>query len=990
MWVWLADADGRPLPNVGVRQLGGDARAVTDDQGIARLTGLPTGVGVVLAVEGDQYAVQQQRVVPSAAPPATVAMRVVPRAPARTLDDAAAGGVVVGGAGGRVELPPNALVDASGQPVRGSVQVQITAFDVAGERGRVFPGGFEALRGDGQRGFMLSHGAAEFELRQGGRSLDLAPGRRATVEIPVTSRGNALQVGDTVPLWSLDERTGRWIEEGVGVVAAPSGGGAGLVLRAQVGHFSSYNIDAFELPAQPQVTTEPCEARTTPASPVDRFLDALGPVLRLIPWAGFIDITRQLERARQQMTCPGAVTVTLAVPNVAPPGMRPPVRTAVGAVWRGTATVPAAGGEVGMPRGVPITISARTYVPVPVVVRNAAGEPVDVGVAPIADPASFIPSPPPGSGAAPFVPPPPAPGRSIAPDGELALDTTVMLPATGPVPPLRLRWSSLTVRNRWLELGVPNVDALVPNLDFVWRFRGDPAQALRLAVTRAAGTSVAFRGVVRGPSGAQVWSGDLGSVAFALFQPRESGTHTLVLSPTSGSGGVTLRLDAVQLARLEAASPGSFDVAGETDLYAVTAPATGGVTMAVGGGSYRGNIEVSVFDETGRFTTLALPTAAGWTRPLQPWWLEPGRTYLIQLRAGTPGTTGDYQLWLDGVEPAAPLTLAGEGTTLSTTFVRPSEHRWWRFTGRAGDVLNVVASTADSVAAEVSVYQVGTTVPFYAFPRTLVRSTFPLDIVNPAPFGLGGVVLPRDGEYYVALEQRGRSVARSTGRVSVRLLTPAPVPLPLGGEATVRTTEQFGFGALRLTVPADTLVTVAALADAALGITNLDVQNAAGRTVLGNLGFGFFNANGVARLPAGTYTVLVKPATGPTNVGSARVTALPVAPPTRLTLGTPVSGSFSRFGERQFLVVPATANVPLTITMRTTGGLRVALNARRPAAEPLLTEIGFGVVLLESAGELRATFTPTVSGDWVFEVAQQGVANPASFVAAGGWTLTIR
>ena len=81
--------------------------------------------------------------------------------------------------------------------------------------------------------------------------MQLAPGRKATIEIPIyiakNRDGSAVKAGDVFPLWSLNERTGTWIEEGSGsVVAAASP--SGFALRGEVTHFSWWNHDQFLFP----------------------------------------------------------------------------------------------------------------------------------------------------------------------------------------------------------------------------------------------------------------------------------------------------------------------------------------------------------------------------------------------------------------------------------------------------------------------------------------------------------------------------------------------------------------------------------------------------------------------------------------------------------------------------------------------------------------------------------------------------------------------
>ncbi|MBX3635605.1 MAG: PKD domain-containing protein [Rubrivivax sp.] len=249
--VRVRSSSGQALQGVTVALVDGSATTSTGADGQATLrTG--TGVPVVLRLSKVGYADQVQRVqVPASAEPGFLQVTMRERAAAVTLPDAGAGGTVDGPDGVRVVFAPGSLVDAAGNPASGAVQVAMTPVDVT-ETPRAFPGRFEGLAPDGEEGLILSFGVVEVVLQQGGQPLQLAPGRRATLEIPVYARlgrdGQPLQPGDTYPLWSLNERTGLWVAEGTGTVVAAPGTPEGLALRGEVAHFSWWNHDLFAGP----------------------------------------------------------------------------------------------------------------------------------------------------------------------------------------------------------------------------------------------------------------------------------------------------------------------------------------------------------------------------------------------------------------------------------------------------------------------------------------------------------------------------------------------------------------------------------------------------------------------------------------------------------------------------------------------------------------------------------------------------------------------
>ena len=213
--------------------------------------GADRGVSTTLRFSKPGFADQFKAfTLPASAESGYLEVMMTPRMAAATLADAAAGGTIDGSDGARVSFEPGSLVDAAGAPVIGAVQVSITPIDVAANV-RAFPGKFEGTRPTGQQGLIESYGTAEFILTQGGAPVQLAPGRKATIEIPIyiakNRDGSAVKEGDPFPLWSLNERTGTWIEEGSGnvvVAASPSG----FALRGEVTHFSWWNHDQFLFP----------------------------------------------------------------------------------------------------------------------------------------------------------------------------------------------------------------------------------------------------------------------------------------------------------------------------------------------------------------------------------------------------------------------------------------------------------------------------------------------------------------------------------------------------------------------------------------------------------------------------------------------------------------------------------------------------------------------------------------------------------------------
>ncbi len=242
----VADAAGRPLGGVSVRNPSAGTAATTDGAGVARLD-VRSAAETVVVFERDGYA-DQFRVLelPAGARRSALAVVMVERGVRQPLAAVENGAAAGGGAGARVVLPPGALVDGDGRAVTGEVEVTITPLDVA-TNVAAFPGAFVGIADGGARTDIVSWGTTEFVFRQAGRELDLAPGAAAEIELPLFvpthQDGSRVAVGQQLPLWSLDEDTGLWRQEGQGTIVAAADSPTGLAMRASVAHFSWWNVD---------------------------------------------------------------------------------------------------------------------------------------------------------------------------------------------------------------------------------------------------------------------------------------------------------------------------------------------------------------------------------------------------------------------------------------------------------------------------------------------------------------------------------------------------------------------------------------------------------------------------------------------------------------------------------------------------------------------------------------------------------------------------
>jgi PKD repeat protein len=245
----VTDSAGAPVENADVEVLRANVTAVTDADGRVELTGLDADTKHTVVVDADGFADQVVVVeAPSGATEAYFETMLLARSAATTLSDVEAGASTPEGTDGvSLTLPANALVDENGDVVTGEIRVQMTPLDISGAQILAFPGGFDAVLPDGTSTPILSYGTAEFELTQNGNPVQLAPGKEATVRLPIyvtkNEDGDDLAEGDTIPLWSLDEAAGIWVREGTGTVVASTASPSGWAFEANVGHFSWWNCD---------------------------------------------------------------------------------------------------------------------------------------------------------------------------------------------------------------------------------------------------------------------------------------------------------------------------------------------------------------------------------------------------------------------------------------------------------------------------------------------------------------------------------------------------------------------------------------------------------------------------------------------------------------------------------------------------------------------------------------------------------------------------
>src|SRR4030095_1697489 len=166
-----------------------------------------------------------------------VKLKLVPKTLIGSID-AAAGGAVSLPDNSKITLPASGVVvKANSQSYTGSVKVYAAAIDPASaDISQIVPGSLQGTDANNYRVILQSFGMLAVELEgSSGEQLQIAPGKTAKLRftIPSSLRSTAPA---TIPLWSVDETTGLWKQEG----SATKGGD---YYEGDVSHFSFWNCD---------------------------------------------------------------------------------------------------------------------------------------------------------------------------------------------------------------------------------------------------------------------------------------------------------------------------------------------------------------------------------------------------------------------------------------------------------------------------------------------------------------------------------------------------------------------------------------------------------------------------------------------------------------------------------------------------------------------------------------------------------------------------
>lgn len=136
-----------------------------------------------------------------------------------------------------ISIPPNSLVDESGNPPTGKVEVTLSTVDLYAPDS--MPGDY-SVESEAEAMYMQSFGAGTVSITAGGRPCQLKQNAKAMLTIPVdpTQLKVEAPLPPTIPFLSYDEKKGLWILEGTAKLNS-----TGDAYTAEVSHFSAFNTD---------------------------------------------------------------------------------------------------------------------------------------------------------------------------------------------------------------------------------------------------------------------------------------------------------------------------------------------------------------------------------------------------------------------------------------------------------------------------------------------------------------------------------------------------------------------------------------------------------------------------------------------------------------------------------------------------------------------------------------------------------------------------
>ncbi|MBV4359270.1 carboxypeptidase-like regulatory domain-containing protein [Pinibacter aurantiacus] len=215
---YVMNESGKPVAMATVSV--GSSQMLTDEYGYFSLsnTEVPAAAGVV-KVYCKGYFMGYKTFVPEKNKSGFVRMQLLTKSETGVVS-AASGGEIATNDGGKIILPANGVVAAAtSSAYTGQVHVSIKNIDPSATENfqAGMPGDGRATDSVGHLKALRSYGAVAVELTgDNGQALQIAQGKTASIFIPISS-SLAASAPESITLWSFNEGTGLWKQEGTAV-----------------------------------------------------------------------------------------------------------------------------------------------------------------------------------------------------------------------------------------------------------------------------------------------------------------------------------------------------------------------------------------------------------------------------------------------------------------------------------------------------------------------------------------------------------------------------------------------------------------------------------------------------------------------------------------------------------------------------------------------------------------------------------------------------
>jgi hypothetical protein len=231
--------DNNNNPVVGATVKAGGNTTTTDSRGLFRFNNIQLDKYSFLVTVDKAGFFKAYRVFSASANNTNfVKLKLLPKTLIGSFD-AVAGGSVTLGDNSKITLPASSVVlKSNNQSYSGTVKVYATVIDpTSTDIAQIVPGSFQGNDANNYRVLLRSFGMLAVELEgNAGEQLQIASGKTAKLRftIPSSLRSSA---PSTIPLWSVDETTGLWKQEGNAIKGTD-------YYEGDVSHFSFWNCDA--------------------------------------------------------------------------------------------------------------------------------------------------------------------------------------------------------------------------------------------------------------------------------------------------------------------------------------------------------------------------------------------------------------------------------------------------------------------------------------------------------------------------------------------------------------------------------------------------------------------------------------------------------------------------------------------------------------------------------------------------------------------------